>query len=86
MWPYSVAADAIDALVEAGFVIHGLDVRNPAADPEWTEIALSSYDGGDPETSRVEAHRKLRLAEELTKTLSPIILVTWSTEQRQAGR
>jgi hypothetical protein len=86
MWPFSVAANAIDELVNVGFVILGLDVRNPARDPLWTEIALSSYDGSDPETSRIEAHRKLSRAEELTDTVSPLILVTWSKERSDAGR
>jgi hypothetical protein len=86
MWPLFVAANAIDELVDVGFVILGLDVRNPARDPQWTEIALSSYDGSDLETSRIEAHRKLSRAEELTETASPLILITWSKERSDARR
>jgi len=86
MWPFSVAANAIDELVNVGFVILGLDVRSPARDPQWTEIALSSYNGSDPETSRIEAHMKLSRAEELTQTVSPLILITWSKERSGAER
>lgn len=58
MWPKSVAHDAIDALVEGGHVVLGLDLRKYEPDGRFYEVAWSVYQptgSGDLEASRRDA-------------------------------
>jgi hypothetical protein len=77
MWPFTIAAVAIDELADAGFEILGLDARN-TGDSAPTEIALSVWKSSGLQTSRAAAHEGLARAEAVTGWIAPNILITWA--------
>jgi hypothetical protein len=83
LWPFEMAAAAVNALANTGEVVLGLDARERHDLGLSTEVALSAYrsiagpEESDIELARREALHVLAQAEGITGWVKPNILITW---------